>query len=243
MAMLKHVFPIMLLLVAVLIAPAVHASADVVPLEYDHFGNLLPGYKYYVRLHGVAVVALIGSSFADAVLQIGVDNYGLVGDDGLTPVHVYRLVNGQKTEIDTVWQGIKEYDMQVTVTAYCPGENPVGAPYELPDDTWMWTKIELDNGATYWEPVQIEDGVGPEVKGYYESTLGEKSWVHVESKVKFEDCDVKVIGDDPTGSDTRHDNDTTYEILQWLKDLGTKIAYALVGLIAVAVILPILLKR
>lgn len=242
---LTTIFLLALLLVVPL-ASLVHADDNVIPLEYDYAGDLIPGHKITIRIHALGIAATLGSAFADAGVDIGGWRYGIIGDDGVVPIHVKYFLAGRQLEIDKIWQGQKEYDAYITLYAYCPGEKPSGAPYDLPDETWIWVYVDFNGEQNDWFPVQLTANTAPRIQVFYEKAsvplIGTKqSWAHLEDDTVFKDCNENVIGNPPSeGHDTRLDEPSHHGI-----DIEKYIVwgFGIIAVLGALALLPNFLRR
>ncbi len=232
-------FPAITMLAALALAalPVAHAQG-VVPLEYYNGGYLKPGWEYNYRLHAFGMTAVpipVSHAFADAGIQLDTHKYGIVGDDGGGPTgHVYYLIDGEQIEVDTYHYGKHEYDAEIKITAYCPGEQPEGAPSK-PGEGQFWVKVEFQGAyGSYvrWDLLELggHGNTGVPIRLFYEATPGLKSWVETGEVVKFSNCGSGVIGPNPEpGQGTRDDNHN-HNGLPW-KWLGLAVVILLIILL------------
>ena len=217
-------------------------SAYMVPLEYYGAGYVKPGYEITVRLHAVGMTAMpipVSHAFADAGVQFAGHKYGIVGDEGGGATgNVYYIIDGQQIHVDTYHYGKHEYDAQMKITAYCPGEQPSGAPGK-PGPGQFWVRVEFHGShGNYlkWNLLELggDRNAGVPLQYFYESTPGLKSWVNTTSTVKFKDCG-SYAGPDP-GGDTRLDKPPGQDN-HW-KDLAKYLGVALVVLAVILILKP-----
>ncbi|BBC20929.1 hypothetical protein [Aeropyrum globular virus 1] len=232
----------MLLLVAILasvVLPsvAVASAEDPLPLEWGDTGKELPpGYRVTALTHGIAVAIGGLSGFADAVACVGDYCFGLVGDDGIIPVHVNLFIAGETREIDTLWQGMAEYDADWAFTLHCPGES-IGGLEPGPEEAVL--EVESSQyGIKRYYLVDLSQGVSPDLKYFYESTPGVTSWVEFTDPEKVKDCGGDYQGEPPSGGEGNRPQGGGLLDLNMTVDL----TWLALGLVAVGFLL-ILLKR
>ena len=233
----------LIIIVAVIAAAPVVAETQngTVPLEWDYSGDLLPGHKVTIRVHAVGVaLPLFGGAFADAGVDVDGWRYGITGTDAVLPVRVYYFLSGRQVEIDKIYAGTKEYDAYITLYAYCPGERPQGAPYDLPDDTWMWVYVDFNGQQSEWFPARITAGTAPRIQLFYEQTAKVKSWANLQDDLVFKKCSGNVVGNPPDeGHDTRQDKPGRHDINI---DKYIKWGFGLIAALGVLAVLPNFLR-
>ena len=228
------------LLTLILVVPVVAHAGAVVPLEWYQAGHVKPGYEITVQLHAVGMTSVpipISHAFADAGLEFQGHRYGVIGSDGGGPtVEVYYYIDGQQIKIDEFHYGKKEYDAYVKITAYCPGEQPSGAPSAPPSDDYFWVRVDFNGQYERWNLLRLggDANTGVPLQLFYESTPGLESWARISDSLHFKDCG-NIIGNPPSpGDDTRSDGGPGNN---W-KDLAKYLGIVLVALAIILILKP-----
>ncbi len=240
MAMLKHVFPVMLLLL-ILLAPV--SSAALVPLVFHDSGyEVVPGYRIPVMLHAEGERNPVEYGFAAAAVKAGPIEVGYDSDPpgwgglGGMPIYFYVKINGQEVlrqQIDSIppLGGKKAYETTVYFELDCNGNLKVSTDYGS-------YSVQVEQCKTYDIFEQAGSVDGTIMYLVSKVTYGESE--------QTAECGCNNNGDLPEpGSGFSGDpkEQTWNDLVDWLKDLGTKIAWAMLGLIAVVLILQVVLGK